>query len=65
VCVCECVGVCVCICICVCVYVDTEVMVVSVGVCVGGRDGLHNSSYGMALFSRIDKIVGLFCKRDI
>jgi len=29
------------------------------------KENVHDTSYGVATASRIDKIIGLFCKRDL
>jgi len=78
VCVLVCVFVCICVFVCVClnvwVWLSVSVCVfvcvwmhVGVGeyVCVCVSVGLHRLTHGVALVSKIDKIIGLFCKRAL
>ena len=57
------VRVCVCVCMCACVSVSVSV---SVSVCMRVWEAMRiERGYEVALVSRIDKIVGLFCKRAL
>ena len=55
-----------CVCLCVCVRVRAIVCArVCVDVSVEVHFTLVNGSYGEALVSRIDKVIGLYCKRAL
>jgi len=71
--VCVCLRACVCVCLCLCVYMYMYINRYShnfIRVCIHMYIHIFvydfpDIVYGVALVSRIDKIIGLFCKRAL
>jgi len=64
--VCVCVNVCVCVCVCVSVCVRECVeRYTCKQVTLKQKNAHSQSTYGVAATSRLLKIIGLFCKRDL